>query len=90
MAKNSFVSTAANGIFDRLRVMSDEELSQVVAHCDSLTTTNCDWREYEIAPFIKGMARSIFLARKINQEIDAEKAALSSTSTPAAPPDEVE
>jgi hypothetical protein len=46
----------ANYISDQLSEMTIEELEQVRIDCSRLTDTNCDWREYTLAPYIKGRA----------------------------------
>lgn len=51
-----------------LEPLSDEELLDLLKHCYSLTTTNCGWNEFTLAPLLIREIRSTMQTRKAQAE----------------------
>jgi hypothetical protein len=53
-----------------LETIPDDELLDMLKHCQSLTTTNCGWSEYALAPLLIKEIQITMAIRKANAEPD--------------------
>jgi hypothetical protein len=60
--------------WDRIEMMTDVELAALQRGCDRLTSTNCSWSMFQLAPPIRQMANAVIEFRSMQRRAARQKA----------------
>jgi len=47
----------ADAMYDHIRALSDFDLTDLISGCGKVSTTNCGWWVYRMAPMMRNMAQ---------------------------------
>ena len=55
--EKDIMNKVADAMYDHIRALSDSELDDLISGCGKVSTTNCGWWVYRMAPMMRDMAQ---------------------------------
>ena len=62
--EKDIMDKVAAAMYDHIRALSDPDLDDLISGCGKVSTTNCGWYVYRMAPMMRDMARQQLGFRK--------------------------